>query len=197
MVKDDRCVIGIITRKCDRPNCTFDHASRVLDEISGTLVVIIKEGTKVISNQQWEGAVGAPFALLDFMMPPHQDPGISAWMTAGNPQYGDNDSSAGVQRNLQWDQKLHELHSGQLRGELPTTKEIVDNLTNPMDAIKYDVGPNPLDVSEAVDAQNPPWQERRRKKSIQQKERDSSEEVYGMVRSVATYHCMLRVIFPT
>ena len=130
-------------------------------------------------------------------MPPHQDPGISAWMTAGNPQYGDNDSSAGVQRNLQWDQKLHELHSGQLRGELPTTKEIVDNLTNPMDAIKYDVGPNPLDVSEAVDAQNPPWQERRRKKSIQQKERDSSEEVYGMVRSVATYHCMLRVIFPT
>ena len=51
------------------------------------------------------------------MKPPNQDPGISAWMTARNPQCGDIDTIVGGHRNTRWDQELHELNSGQLEEE--------------------------------------------------------------------------------
>ena len=58
------------------------------------------------------------------MKPPNQDPGISAWMTAANPQCGDIDTVVGGLRNTQWDQELHKLNSSKL--EETTDSEHLD-----------------------------------------------------------------------
>ena len=52
LVKYDGCITGIITGKCDRPHCGFNHKVKLADATAETLCVIIKEGTKVVVNQK-------------------------------------------------------------------------------------------------------------------------------------------------
>ena len=52
IVNDNGCIIGVITSKCDRPHCGFDHTIKLKDTIAETLCGIVKAGTKVIEHQK-------------------------------------------------------------------------------------------------------------------------------------------------
>ena len=52
LVKDDGCVIVVITGKCNRLHCRFNHNVKLTNPEAETLCIIIKEGTKVIVTQK-------------------------------------------------------------------------------------------------------------------------------------------------
>ena len=52
LVKDDGCIIVVITGKCNRAHYGFNHKVKVTDATAETLCGIVKEGTKVIVDQK-------------------------------------------------------------------------------------------------------------------------------------------------
>ena len=51
LVNSNGCIIEVITGKYNRAHCQFNHKVRVKDATAETLAGIVKERTKVISNQ--------------------------------------------------------------------------------------------------------------------------------------------------